>query len=97
MTDERQTTLRWVSVYERLPLVDDATVLVANARLGVVLGTGRFTTEAGNLYAGTDNDGEPVWQIYCPYDQEHAVVTLGPAEVTHWLDGALPPVPRAKS
>lgn len=46
----------FIAVYERNPPIDDGrgAVLVANARLGVVLGPGRFTTKA---YCGNRSQG----------------------------------------
>ncbi len=60
-----------------------------------VIGTVRFTTECGNCYEGTDNDGEPVWELWAPYydvdTPGKATMVIEPDAITHWMPLPQPP------
>ncbi len=81
---------RWIPVSERLPTVNGPAVIVYNAKLNCILGVARFTTELGDVYEGTDNAGEPAWDLYSPYSDQGSF-PVNPNDVTHWQEQPQPP------
>jgi len=84
---------KWISVEERLPKVNGHAVLGATCIGGTYtcIGAVRFTTEEGNRYKGTDNEGEPVWQLWTPHFSANGTTVIGPDDVTHWMPLPAPP------
>ena len=78
--------MNFISVYERLPEVNGHGVLGVCEISGeyTILGTVRLTTDHGNVYKGTANDGEPVWELWAPHFG--GVVLIGPDDISHWAE-----------
>ena len=84
--------MEWISVLTRCPEVNGKPVLAYDERMGIEIGIVRFTTECGDCYEGTDNAGEPVWELWSPYDRTTPGTTvIGPLEVSHWMQLPDPP------
>lgn len=87
--------MNWIDVHEKLPIVNGPPVIgIINIKgTQTAIGSLRFTTERGDCYKGTPNEGEPVWELWQPYAEECTVV-IGPHDVTHWMP--LPKQPSVK-
>ena len=82
--------MEWISVYDRLPKVNGPAVMGLD-KFGCLLGSVRFTTQCGNCYTGTDNEGEPVWLLWAPYAFLETTIVLEPDAITHWMPLPEPP------
>lgn len=85
----------WVPVSERLPEINKA--VLGLDKFGVVIGTVRFTTDFGDVYKDTHNEGEPVWHLWNPYKSPEKIedCLIEPDAIKAWLSlDALPRPPQ---
>ena len=90
---EELESSQWIPVSERLPKINGHGVigLVQIGKAKTIIGSVRLTTDMGDRYKGTANEGEPVWVLWCPHFRQNGLEVIGPNEITHWMPLPAPP------